>query len=152
MAKVQEMLETYPRSFNVDADLLARTIEALVECANTCTQCADACLSESDVANLAKCIRLNLDCADVCVATSRVASRQTEYDANLTRCAARILRRRLRCLRRRVRPPRGPPRALPRLRGELPALRAGVQRAARRHRVTPGRCPPGCRWRRAPGG
>jgi hypothetical protein len=76
MAKVQEMLETYPRSFNVDADLLARTIEALVECANTCTQCADACLSESDVANLAKCIRLNLDCADVCVATSRVASRQ----------------------------------------------------------------------------
>lgn len=85
MAKAQEMLETYPRSFNVDADLLARTIEALVECANTCTQCADACLSESDVADLAKCIRLNLDCADVCVATSRVASRQTEYDANLTR-------------------------------------------------------------------
>jgi hypothetical protein len=93
VAKANEMLETYPRTFNVDADLLARTIEALVECANTCTQCADACLSESDVSSLAKCIRLNLDCADVCVATSRVVSRQTEYDANVTRplleaCAA----------------------------------------------------------------
>lgn len=83
--KAHEMLEAYPRSFNVDASQLARTIEALVECANTCTQCADACLSEQDVASLAKCIRLNLDCADVCTATSRVVSRQTEYDANVTR-------------------------------------------------------------------
>lgn len=85
MAKAQEMLETYPRSFNVDASLLARTIDALVECANTCTQCADACLSEQEVASIVKCIRLNLDCADVCTATSRVVSRQTEYDANVTR-------------------------------------------------------------------
>jgi len=85
MAKAQEMLETYPRAFNVDAGVLAATIEALTECANTCTQCADACLSEQDVAALVKCIRLNLDCADVCTATSRVVSRQTEYDANVTR-------------------------------------------------------------------
>ena len=85
MAKAQEMLETYPRTFNVDAAVLARAIEALVECANTCTQCADACLSEQDVAAMVKCIRLNLDCADVCTATSRVVSRQTEYDANVTR-------------------------------------------------------------------
>lgn len=85
MAKAKEMLDTYPRTFNVDADMLARTIEALVECANTCTQCADACLSEQDVSSLVKCIRLNLDCADVCSTTSRVVSRQTEYDANLTR-------------------------------------------------------------------
>lgn len=49
-----------------------------------CTQCADSCLSEQDIAALAKCIRLNLDCADVCVATGRVLSRQTEYDANVT--------------------------------------------------------------------
>lgn len=85
MAKAQEMLETYPRTFNVDAGVLATTIEALVECANTCTQCADACLSEQDVAAMVKCIRLNLDCADVCTATSRVVSRQTEYDANVAR-------------------------------------------------------------------
>lgn len=88
------MLETYPRTFNVDAGLLARAIDVLIECSNTCTQCADACLSEGSLSpELAKCIRLNLDCSDVCATTSRVISRQTEYDANLTRplleaCAA----------------------------------------------------------------
>jgi hypothetical protein len=85
MTNATAMLDTYPRDFNVDAQLLASTIDALVECANTCTQCADACLSERDVTPLVKCIRLNLDCADVCAATSRVVSRQTEYDANVTR-------------------------------------------------------------------
>ncbi len=85
MAKAKEMLDTYPRTFNMDADVLARAIDALIECAITCTQCADSCLSEENVAALAKCIRLNLNCADVCAATSRVVSRQTEYDANLTR-------------------------------------------------------------------
>ncbi|MCU0273597.1 MAG: four-helix bundle copper-binding protein [Acidimicrobiales bacterium] len=85
MAHAQQMLDTYPRDFNVDARQLAETIEMLIDCANTCTQCADACLSESDLAGLAKCIRLNLDCADICLATSRVVSRQTEYDANVTR-------------------------------------------------------------------
>lgn len=85
MANAREMLDTYPRSFNVDATMLADAIEALIACANTCTQCADACLSEQDVASMVKCIRLNLDCADVCMATSRVISRQTEYDANVSR-------------------------------------------------------------------
>lgn len=85
MATAREMLDTYPRSFNVDAGMLAGTIEALMECANACTQCADSCLSEQDVGSLVKCIRLNLDCADICTATSRVVSRQTEYDANITR-------------------------------------------------------------------
>jgi uncharacterized membrane protein len=55
------------------------------DCAQACTGCADDDLSERDIAELAKCIRLNLDCADVCAATVRVISRQTEYDANLTR-------------------------------------------------------------------
>ena len=86
MTKAAEMLDTYPRRFDVDANLLAGTIDALVECANTCTQCADACLSEDALSSdLAKCIRWNLDCADVCGATSRVVSRQTGYDANVTR-------------------------------------------------------------------
>ncbi len=84
MAHAQAMLDTYPRDFNVDARQLADTIETLIDCANTCTQCADACLSESNMAELGKCIRLNLDCADVCNTTSRVVSRQTEYDANVT--------------------------------------------------------------------
>ena len=85
MAAAAKMLETYPRDFNVDKDLLARCIEACGDCAQVCTLCADDCLSEEDVAAMVKCIRLNLDCADVCVATGRVISRQTEYDANVTR-------------------------------------------------------------------
>ena len=32
-----------------------------------------------------KCIRLCLDCADICTATAAVTSRQTAYDANVTR-------------------------------------------------------------------
>ena len=80
-----EMLETYPRDFNVDANVLARCIEECYACAEACTLCADDCLSEDDVQALVKCIRLNLDCADVCAAAGRVTSRQTEYDANVTR-------------------------------------------------------------------
>ncbi len=64
-----------------------------MECAQACTACANACLSEDMVAELTECIRTNADCADVCDTTGRVLSRHTGYDANLTRavleaCAA----------------------------------------------------------------
>ena len=85
MGYARQLLETYPRDFNIDADLLARCIEACSGCAQACTACADDCLSEQDVADLVKCIRLNQDCADICGATGRVVSRQTEQDANVTR-------------------------------------------------------------------
>jgi uncharacterized membrane protein len=85
MSYARQLLDTYPRTFNVDAGMLAATIDALSDCAQACTACADADLSEQDVAELVKCIRLCLDCADVCTATVRVISRQTEYDANVTR-------------------------------------------------------------------
>ena len=54
-------------------------------CAQACTACADACLSEDSVAELRKCIRTDLDCADICETTARVLSRHTGYDANITR-------------------------------------------------------------------
>jgi hypothetical protein len=85
MAYAKQLLDTYPRSFNVDAGPLAACIEACFDCAQACTGCADACLSEENLAELVKCIRLDLDCADVCVATGKVLSRQTEYDANVTK-------------------------------------------------------------------
>jgi hypothetical protein len=85
MSYAKQMLDTYPRSFNLDADLLAGAIDALGDCGQACTACADACLSEVNVQDLVKCIRLNLDCADICESTARVLSRQTEYDANVTR-------------------------------------------------------------------
>ena len=85
MNVAKEMLETYPRDYNLDTESLVRVIEATYECAQACTACADACLSEKNVVELVKCIRLNSDCADVCTTTGRVLSRQTEYDANVTR-------------------------------------------------------------------
>lgn len=83
--KTAEMLDTYPADIDLDRDLLARVIESLVACAQACTACADACLSEEMVADLRKCIRSNLDCADSCTATARILSRHTGYDANITR-------------------------------------------------------------------
>jgi|SRR5262245_16075394 len=85
MSYARQLLDSYPRPFNLDVGVLAATADALSDCAQACTGCADDDLSEHDVADLVKCIRLCLDCADVCATTGRVISRQTEYDANLTR-------------------------------------------------------------------
>ena len=88
-----QMLNAYPRTLNVDAGVLATTIDALNDCAQACTADVDDDLSERNVTELIKCIRLCLDCADVCTATVRVTSRQTEFDPNvatslLQACAA----------------------------------------------------------------
>lgn len=79
------MMATYPATINLDRRMLAHTVELLVDCAQACTACADACLSEGMVPELTKCIRTNLDCADVCDTTARVLSRHTGYDANISR-------------------------------------------------------------------
>lgn len=84
-ATTRPMLATYPAEINLDRDLLSRTIDAVLACAQACTSCADSCLSEPNVAMLAKCVRTDLDCADICTTTARVLSRHTGYDANLTR-------------------------------------------------------------------
>lgn len=85
MTHSQEMLDTFPRTVDIGTTELSAAIDALLDCANTCTQCADACMAEPTMAELGKCIRLNLDCADVCSATARVVSRQMDFDANVTR-------------------------------------------------------------------
>ena len=85
MSYASQMLESYPREVNIDEGVLARCIEACFDCAQACTACADSCLGEENVAEMAKCIRTDLDCADICATTGRVVSRQTEYDANITR-------------------------------------------------------------------
>jgi hypothetical protein len=85
MTTTMPMLETYPAEINLDRRLLAATIDALIGCSEACTACADACLSEQDIAQLAKCIRTNMDCADICGTTARVLSRQTGHDANISR-------------------------------------------------------------------
>lgn len=86
MHTVVQMLKSYPKDLgDIDTAKLTKAIQALIECAQACTACADACLSEKSVADLTKCIRSNLDCADACSATANILSRHTGYDANITR-------------------------------------------------------------------
>lgn len=85
-----QMLEAYPAEINLDRTVLAKAIDALTTCAQVCTACADACLSESPdrLPELTRCVRDNLDCADVCAATAAVLSRHTAYDARLANAQA----------------------------------------------------------------
>ena len=125
MSYARPLLDTYPRTVNVDAGLLAATIDTLNDCSQACTADADDDLSEQNLTEMVKCIRLCLDCADVCTATVRVTSRQTEYDANVTKplleaCVATCKS----CGDSASGIPRL--RALPHLRRGLPALRASM--------------------------
>jgi hypothetical protein len=93
MSYARQLLDTYPRTVNVDASVLAATIDALSDCAQACIADADDNLSEQNLTEMVKCIRLCLNCADVCTAAVGVASRRTAYDASVTRplleaCAA----------------------------------------------------------------
>jgi hypothetical protein len=82
---VRDMLEAHPGPTTLDRDVLLRCIEECIECAATCTSCADADLAEPDVAEMVRCIRLCLDCADACEATGRILIRQTEPDVGVLR-------------------------------------------------------------------
>ncbi|MFF5265056.1 four-helix bundle copper-binding protein [Actinomadura viridis] len=90
MTYTAQMIETYPAEIELDHRELAKVIDALSNCAQTCTACADACLSEpaDELPRLARCIRDNLDCADICTTTASVLSRHTGYDAALTHAQA----------------------------------------------------------------
>ena len=85
MSYARQLLDTYPSSFTVDADVLAAAIDALSACAQACTADVDADLSEQHLAEMVTCIRLCLDCTDVCTATVAVISRKANYDANIAR-------------------------------------------------------------------
>jgi hypothetical protein len=77
------MLESHPRQAPSARGDHADIIEAVASCAATCTICADACLSETSVAELVHCIRLNLLCADICTTTAGALSRSGGFDQTL---------------------------------------------------------------------
>ncbi|MBV2364444.1 four-helix bundle copper-binding protein [Streptomonospora nanhaiensis] len=83
--QTEEFLRTHPRDVGGDVDLVKTAVERLAACAQACTACADACLGEPRVAELAACIRLDLDCAQVCEATESVLTRRTEPNRALQR-------------------------------------------------------------------
>lgn len=85
MEATEQMLQTHPDSSFGDLAAVIAAVESAFECAQVCTMCADACLSEEHVHALRHCIRLNMDCADICYATGRVLARQTTPDWTLIR-------------------------------------------------------------------
>jgi Domain of Unknown Function (DUF326) len=85
MSYARQMLDTYRGTLNVDAGLLAATIDAISDCAQACAADTDADLGEQNVTEMVRCIRLCLGCADVCTATLGVTSRPAEYDADVAR-------------------------------------------------------------------
>jgi hypothetical protein len=70
-----QMIATHPVS--TARESLVEALQATADCAQVCSICADACLSEPTVANLTRCITINLDCATICDATTIVLSRQS---------------------------------------------------------------------------
>jgi len=85
MSFARQLLDTHPGTLNADAGVLAAVLGALSDCAQACLADADDDLREQDLTEMVKCIRLCWDCADVCTATLGVVSRQTAYDADVTR-------------------------------------------------------------------
>ena len=85
MSYARQMLDTYSRTFNVDAGLLAAAIDALSDCVQACNADNAADLGEPNVTEMVTCIRLCLHCADICTAAVGVMSRPAAYDAGVTR-------------------------------------------------------------------
>ena len=122
-----EVLELHPQPTGLDRNTMLRCIDECLDCAASCTSCADADLAEDDVREMVRCTRLCLDCAEVCDATGRIVTRQTAPDLRLNPRNGRSLQRRLPRLCRGVRPARRPPRALPALRRSLSPLQERVR-------------------------
>ncbi len=59
---IRKVMETHPQPTRLDREVLAGCIAECMECAASCTSCADADLAEPDVQEMARCIRLCLDC------------------------------------------------------------------------------------------
>jgi hypothetical protein len=85
MSYAHQMLDSYPRTVNVDTSVLAAAIDAISDCVQACIADTDADLSEENLAEMVKCIRLCLDCTDICMGTGGVISRLAEYDPSSTR-------------------------------------------------------------------
>jgi hypothetical protein len=80
MTDAREMLDASPATVPLGVDDVAAAVDACLNCAQTCTTCADADLAEEDIDDMRTCIALCVSCADVCYSTARVLSRPVRWD------------------------------------------------------------------------
>ena len=85
MSYARQMLDTFARTVDVDADVLASAIDAMSDCAQACAADNAADLGEHDLADMVRCIRLCMDCADICATAAGVTSRLVDYDPAVLR-------------------------------------------------------------------
>jgi hypothetical protein len=81
----QEIIALHPHPSDLDREAALRCIDECLDCAASCTSCADDSLSEDDSREMTRVIRLALDCSEVCDATRRIVIRQTTPDFRVTR-------------------------------------------------------------------
>jgi hypothetical protein len=81
----QEIMALHPHPSDLDREAALRCIDECLDCAASCTSCADDSLSEDDSSEMTRVIRLALDCSEVCDATRRIVIRQTTPDFRVTR-------------------------------------------------------------------
>ncbi|SRR6266540_3528588 len=91
MQTVQDILNKHPLKSQFKPNQIAELLTSIVECGQTSTVCADACLAEEMRNDLVRCIRLNQDCADLCEVTARILARQVQPDFALIRSQVQTL-------------------------------------------------------------
>ena len=67
-----------------------KCIDACLDCATECNQCAVACLEEKEVQHLTQCIRLDLECAVICRASAELMTSGSAYAPQLCELCAAI--------------------------------------------------------------
>lgn len=73
MKRLSEMMAAHPAPAATDRDEVMEAVYTLLECAQICQVCADACLYEDD--DMTDCIQRDLDCAEICRTTATILSR-----------------------------------------------------------------------------
>ncbi len=73
MERLSAAMATHPSPARTDRDDVMEAVYALLECAQVCQVCADACLYEDE--DMVDCIQSDLDCAEICRATANILSR-----------------------------------------------------------------------------
>jgi hypothetical protein len=77
---IEQILDVGLGRNDVDTHLLAGTVNAINDCVQACTTCADLGILDDEVADLRARIRVCLDTADIARAVSAVVSRRGAAD------------------------------------------------------------------------
>jgi len=72
---IRKMMAAHPAAAGHINEPYAEAARHALDCAITCTICADACVAEP--MDMSQCVRVCLDCADVCSTMARLLVRQT---------------------------------------------------------------------------